>query len=128
VIGSPAFICTFTPVGSDAAWVRVAGELDIETAPELQQTLRDAESLTRLVALDLRDVTFIDSTGLRTIVDASSRARRADRRLVLLRGSTNVDRLLTLTGTAAMVELADVDPAHPPIHALRQLAEARGAS
>jgi hypothetical protein len=76
----------------------------------------------RLIALDLRDVTFIDSSGLHLIVDASTRARQVGRRLVLLRGSPNVDRLLALTGTTTVVEIAEVDPSQSPAQALRELA------
>ncbi|MGZ5300179.1 MAG: STAS domain-containing protein [Actinomycetota bacterium] len=68
----PAFVCSSTNPGRDAAWVHVAGEVDVVTAPELEQTLRGVESHARLVVLDVRGVTFIDSTGLHAIVDASS--------------------------------------------------------
>jgi anti-anti-sigma factor len=123
-VPAPMFVCSHTNVGLDAAWVHVAGELDIATTPQLERTLSEAELQARLVALDLRDVSFMDCAGLHTIISASIRARQCGHRLVLLRGPPNVERMFTLTGTTAAVEIADVDPGEPPVQALQQLADA----
>ena len=124
----PTFVCSQANVGLSAAWVHVAGELDIATTPQLDRTLREAELQTRLVVLDLRDVPFMDSSGVHTIVDASVRARELGRRLVLLRGPPNVDRMFALTVSSDEVEICDVDPGAPPAQALRQLTDAGRAS
>ena len=123
----PAFVCSHTNPGRDAAWVRVAGELDIATTPQLAQTLRDAEPHARLIALDLRDVTFMDCSGVQVIVDASRRARDLGRRLILLRGPPTIDRVFALTGHTREVEIADVGAGEPPIQALLQSTDARRA-
>jgi hypothetical protein len=39
-----AFVCSWTNCGPNAAWVRVAGELDISTVPELERALRGPQS------------------------------------------------------------------------------------
>jgi anti-sigma B factor antagonist len=124
VVPQPAFLCSHANVGLDAAWVEVAGELDIATTPRLERTLREAQLETRLVVLDLRDVSFIDCSGVHVIVDASRRARQVGCRLVLLRGAPIVDRVFALTGHTDAVEIADVDPGAPPVQALRHLADA----
>jgi hypothetical protein len=36
---APAFVCSWTAGGPDAAWMHVVGELDLATAPRLEQTL-----------------------------------------------------------------------------------------
>ena len=95
---------------SDAAWVQVAGALDIATTPRLVRTLRESQSHARLVVLDLRELTFMDCSGVHAIVDASRRARRAGRRLVVLRGRPHVDRLFWLTGTSDAVDVVDDAP------------------
>ena len=41
---SPALVCSWTDGGLDAAWVRAAGELNVETLPELDRTLRVASA------------------------------------------------------------------------------------
>jgi anti-anti-sigma factor len=123
-VAPPPFTCSRMDVGLDAAWVHVAGELDIATTPELEWTLREAGVQAQLVALDLRDVTFMDSSGAHAIVDASLHALQIGRRLILLRGPPNVDRVFALTGHADAVEIADIDPGEPPVGLLRQRADA----
>jgi anti-anti-sigma factor len=98
--------------------VRVAGALDLATIPELARSLRDARSQARLVVLDLRDLAFMDCCGAHAIVNASISARQLGRRLVLLRGPPNVDRVFTLTGSSDAVEIADLDPAVLRVQAL----------
>jgi anti-sigma B factor antagonist len=102
------FVCSSTGGGLDAAWVHVAGALDLATSPQLGRTLD--ESSARLVVLDLRELGFMDSSGVHTIVDASARARRDGRRLILLRGTPNVDRVFALTGSSDEVEIGDIEP------------------
>jgi anti-anti-sigma factor len=111
----PAFACSCTEGGLDAAWVHVAGELDIATTPELVRTLRESQLRAQLVVLDMRDVTFMDCTAVNAIVNASIRARRVGRQLILMRGPSNVDRLFTLTGTADEVETGDVGLVEPHV-------------
>jgi anti-sigma B factor antagonist len=115
------FVCSRTSRGPDAAWVRVAGELDMATVPQLVRALSEPRLQPRLVVLDLRELEFIDSCGMHAIVNASRRARRASRRLVLLRGPPNVDRIFTLTGCADELEIDDLDPAGPSLRALPPL-------
>ena len=117
---APAFACTVTHGGLDAAWVNVVGELDIATAPVLARTLRESQQLAHLTVLDLRELAFMDCAGVHTIVNASLRARRDGRRLVLVRGRPEVYRLLTLTGSSADVDIGDLDPVQPPAHALQR--------
>ena len=119
----PPFTCSCTNGGLDAAWVHVGGELDIATTPQLERTLD--ESRARLVVLDLRELAFIDSCGMHAIVRAGIRARRAGRRLVLVRVPANVDRMLTLTGSSDQVEIGDADPVAPPDHAVQRSLVAR---
>ena len=94
----------------EATWVHVAGALDIATAPRLAATLRESQADAQLVVLDLRELAFMDSSGVHAIVDASSDARQLGRRLLLLRGPANVQRLFALTGNADRVEVSDLVP------------------
>jgi anti-sigma B factor antagonist len=119
----PALVCSWNDGGPDAAWVHVAGELDIAAVPQLERTLREPRLQARLVVLDLRELAFIDSCGVHAVVNASVRARQAGRRLVLLRGPPNIDRILTLTGCSDDLEIGDIGPVEPTIAALLQLAD-----
>jgi hypothetical protein len=64
--------------------------------------------------LDMRDLAFMDSSGLHAIIKAGLGARRVGRRLVLLRGPVNVDRLFTLVRSVADIEIGDVAPGEAP--------------
>jgi len=56
--------------------IKVMGDVDIATAPSLHQQLTTAlVDPAGSVVVDLRDVTFIDSTGLGVLVNARQRAR-----------------------------------------------------
>ena len=117
----PCFRATLRQGGRDAAWMRVTGELDIATAPQLKQTLREAQLRARRVVLDLRELTFMDCAGIRAILAASNHARQARAHLVVVRGPSHVDRVFTLTGTSDVVKIVDLDPVAPPVQALVEL-------
>jgi anti-sigma B factor antagonist len=109
----PSFLCTWRAGGSQAAWVHVAGELDLASSSRLRQTLREAQLDARLVVLDLRDLTFIDSSGIHVILDAAHAATREGRRLMLVHGPPEVHRVLELTGVSAHLSILDLHPAEP---------------
>jgi anti-anti-sigma factor len=74
------------------------GELDLASAPLLQGEIASAEaSDATLVVLDLDDLQFIDSTGLRIILAAHERSQERGRMLALTRGSQQVQRLMSIT-------------------------------
>src|ERR1700722_7244620 len=66
----PTFLCTTRMGGAQAAWVHVAGELDLLTAPQLERTLHDAQVHNRVVVIDMREVGFIDSAGIHVLLAA----------------------------------------------------------
>jgi anti-anti-sigma factor len=85
-------------------------ELGLAAAPSLERALRSAQLRAQLVVLDLRELTFADSCGVRVAVCAGLRARRAGRRLVLLRGASQIQRLLTLSGASDLAQTVDLAP------------------
>ena len=91
-----------------AAGVVLSGELDIATVPIAEQELRQAQDEARHVLLDVNNLTFIDASGLRMMLEADMRARRDGGRLVVaLEGAGCVRRLLELTDADHSLELAD---------------------
>ena len=86
------------PEGEEIS-VRLEGELDLETAKAFDRRLADIDEarVTRLL-IDLSGVTFMDSTGLQSIVRAHRSAEANGHDLVLRRGSRQVQRLFQLTG------------------------------
>jgi anti-anti-sigma factor len=91
-----------------AAVVVVSGELDLASGPQLEAVLeRLSGPPTELLVIDLREVEFMDSTGLSIIVKAHQRFADAGHRLALVRGAPQVQRLLDLTGVAERLPLVD---------------------
>ena len=110
------FVCSWSGWGPDAGWVHAAGELDLAASARLARTLEEALHHARLVVLDLRELTFMDSAGLHAIIDAGVRARHERHRLMLVRGPAQVLRLFALTGTGQDVEILDLDPDEQPAY------------
>jgi anti-anti-sigma factor len=84
-------------IDRDVVVVAANGDLDLSTAPELEHALVTAQAEGRDVVLDLRGVTFMDSSGLRAILAADARARSSGARFVLAEGPPNVHRVFQLT-------------------------------
>jgi anti-anti-sigma factor len=97
------------------ALVTLGGELDVSTAPTVETTLRQIEGQrVPLMILDLRGLTFLDSSGLRLILEADGRARRDDRRLVVVSGPPEVQRVFRVTLTDSRLEFIDDPDVLPP--------------
>jgi anti-sigma B factor antagonist len=92
----------------NAAVIVVRGELDLASSPALEEQLEQLwGSETKLLVLDLRELEFMDSTGLSIIVNAHQRLSEDGRELTLVRGPQQVQRLLDLTGVAERLRLVD---------------------
>ncbi len=91
----------FDLVESSAAvsTVRLVGELDLYTAPELHSALVDLfDGGARSVTIDLSELDFIDSTGLSVLVGALKQLRQHEGDLVLKGPSRWTYKLLETTG------------------------------
>ena len=88
----------------------MAGELDLASTSELEQTLREAQRHARLVVLDLGELAFIESAGIHVILEAAGSVRRGQERLILVRGPAQVDLALTLTGASKEILVLDLGP------------------
>jgi anti-sigma B factor antagonist len=94
--------------GDHATLLAVSGELDLATSPALEAALeRVSGSGVELLILDLRGVSFMDSTGLSLLVKAQRRAQESRHQFAVVKGSDQVLRLLTLTGVAERLTLID---------------------
>ena len=92
----------------DTAVISVSGELDLASSPALEEELeRVAQSDAQVVVVDLRHLEFMDSTGLSVLVRAHQRAEEQGRRLAMVKGPQQVQRLLSLTGVADRLTVVD---------------------
>ena len=95
-------------LSNGTARILVRGELDMETGPRLDEEIRDVEAQRPAVlVLDLRDVSFFDSTGLQLVLDADVRAREEGRRFVVLPGDGEPMRILELAEVADRLQLEE---------------------
>lgn len=85
------------------------GELDLATAPELEAVLLPALSGSGHVVLDLRELEFMDSTGVRVIVSAHVAAGESGGSLVLVRTDPAgpVGRVLEISGLDGILEFVE---------------------
>lgn len=84
----------------ERVYLRIAGELDLVTSPVVETTLTDLLDVGwRQIVIDLRALSFLESTGLRTLIEATRCAHARDCVLTLIPGPHAVQRLFALTGT-----------------------------
>jgi len=85
-------------VDAEHARVRIFGELDVSTAPELKRVLDVLNGSHDRVLLDLDRLRFMDSTGLAAIVHADLLASRNGQHLMIRCNSPQARRLFEITG------------------------------
>lgn len=91
--------------------IQLAGELDLSQGDNFREELARAEALEpSALVVDLRGVTFMDSTGLRVLLGAMRNCEEADRRFTIIRGQQQVQELLRVAGLEDVFEIVD-DPA-----------------
>jgi anti-anti-sigma factor len=83
--------------------LHVAGEIDAATAPELRRRLGAAPVVS---VLDMRDVTFLDSSGITALLLADDERDGAEH-LTVRAPSVQVRRVLELTGLVERFGLDD---------------------
>jgi len=89
-------------VGGDGERViRVRGELDIESAPDLERVLLRSRPAGERVVLDLADLRFMDSTGLRVLLRARAAAEDERWEIAMRNVPPTIRRLFDMTGVHA---------------------------
>lgn len=93
----------------DLVVLRLTGELDLASAYSLDDAI-DAFRSPSHVVIDMRGVTFIDSTGLRCLLRANGLAERRGIELTIVRGPRQVAEVFRLSGLDKHLPLADEPP------------------
>ena len=91
--------------------VSPAGELDMATAPELEEAIERAQGGSEIL-LDLRGLTFIDSEGIRALLRVHTAGQNGHSTVAFIRGMDNVQRVLQVAGVEPVLTWAD-PPAGP---------------
>src|ERR1700722_19365425 len=114
----------------DCAVLRITGDLDAYTAPFLRDRMRDLTAVgVRHVIADLRQVDFLDSTGLGVLVGGLKRFREHGGSLAPVATKSSILKILQITGLTSVppprpsvADAIDLDPHW------RQAAEAKAGS
>jgi anti-sigma B factor antagonist len=106
------FRLTIEPLTGGAVRVALRGELDLEHAYTFDEELRRVEARSPpCLVIDLRGLSFLDSSGIARLLAARRRARRAQRRLLLVRGGAGIQKLLAITAVGEHFEMVSEVPA-----------------
>jgi anti-anti-sigma factor len=91
------------------AVVAIRGELDLATAPELETALLERLDAGEDVVLDLRDLQFMDSSGLRVLITAHARAADGGPQFAIVRPrvGSEVARILDIAGVEQQLNLIE---------------------
>jgi anti-sigma B factor antagonist len=101
--------------GRLSALVELSGELDLATVEAVRETLRSLMASKRSLTLDLRRLTFIDSTGLRLVLEIDAASRQDGFNFALVKGPETVQRLFAISGTLDRLVFVDApDDLVPP--------------
>lgn len=99
--------------GPRSARMALYGEFDIASAGHARRALQELLSRSLdAVVVDLSGLDFMDSTGVQFLVDGRDTAIARGVKLSLVNGGDPVQRVLTVSGVAALFE--DVDNRHSP--------------
>jgi anti-sigma B factor antagonist len=92
------FLAATEQLETGARVVSVMGEVDVATAPALEQALHESvDEGSDEVIVDLTGCTFLDSAGLRALLAARGRLEHSDQRLPLVMSSPSVMRIFQIT-------------------------------
>jgi anti-sigma B factor antagonist len=94
-----------------SAWVKPYGELDLDSVHRVETALEELRAADCAdVVLDLRGLTFMDSTGLRLVIRWDTAAREDGFRFAVVPGHEVVQRVFRLTGMEEHLTFADPPP------------------
>jgi anti-sigma B factor antagonist len=91
------------------AVVVIRGELDLATAPDLEAALQERLDAGQDVVVDLRELDFMDSTGLRVLVAAHARVEGTEQSFLIVRPRPGaaIERILAVAGVERVLDLID---------------------
>ncbi|WP_091646404.1 STAS domain-containing protein [Micromonospora pallida] len=102
--------------GPDGVVLTPSGELDMSTVGSLEAALTAALNRPDLreCLVDLAEVSFLDSTGLRALIEGFSLARERGRSLRVANPQPAVERVLRITSVGPLLGLPDATTPLPP--------------
>jgi anti-anti-sigma factor len=84
----------------DASVVSARGDIDLSTVARVAEAMDGAREAAAALFLDLREVGFMDTSGLRLVIEEQQRAARDGYRFAVFPGTAKVQRLFEIAGLA----------------------------
>lgn len=91
--------------------LRLSGECDIATAPQLHEALTPLRGEVQDLVLDLSGLDFIDSSGVAVVAGALKWLRESDGSLAISGAHGSVRKVFEITGLDRVIPLHETDPA-----------------
>jgi anti-sigma B factor antagonist len=105
---SPEILAIGTRRDRDEYIIELAGELDLCGVRRVSEVVASAlDTDARGIVLDLRDLEFLDSTGVYTILKAQGLASAEQRSFSIIRGPRQVQRIFEISGVAGRLAFSD---------------------
>lgn len=89
--------------------VDIMGDIDMGTSPSVRKTLLESLKKTPRLAVNLRDVRYVDSSGIASLVEVLKEARNTKKRLVLFGLNKTVHQVLQLTRLTTIFEIRETE-------------------
>jgi anti-sigma B factor antagonist len=89
--------------------VDVSGDIDMGTSPALRKTLLEALKKTSRLAVNLREVRYVDSSGIASLVEVLKEAHNKQKRLILFGLNKAVHEVLQLTRLSKIFEIRETE-------------------
>ena len=93
----------------DITIVDLVGQIDLGSSPTLRKTLLNSLKTTNHLAVNLGGVSYIDSSGIASLVEVLKEAQNAKKRLVLFGVGGAVFQVLQLTRLTGVFEIAQTE-------------------
>ena len=100
---------TSTRVQPGTTIVDVTGDIDMGTSPGLRKTLLESLKKTPRLLVNLREVRYVDSSGIASLVEVLKEARTTQKRLVLYGLNKAVHQVLQLTRLTKIFEIRETE-------------------
>ena len=101
---------SWTRLKNGTVFLRVAGEVDLYTAPMLRRTLTEVltdEAAAPALVIDLCECDFLDSAAVGVLLEADSQVQRAGGRLALVAPRPEIRKVFELTGLDRLLVIHD---------------------
>lgn len=89
--------------------VEVDGDVDLGTSGALRRTLFAALPLTSILALDLKAIRYIDSSGIATLIEVLNDSKRLKKQFVLFGVSSAVEEVFRLTHVIRIFRIVETE-------------------